>query len=135
MDAASVEVCGLPGGLIANPPGLDRVRRIVVAFDSGNGVVVGVHADTLEVLWTRDLDHAAHPLMLPATGEVVLGDFSREVGVEEVVVLDVTTGEERGRVSTQSLVQSVVFPAFGDGGEVYWTSFMTLSRIAVAPPA
>ena len=135
LEARSVEVCGLPGGLIANPPGIDRVRRIVVAFDSGNGVVVGVHADTLEVLWTRDLDHAAHPLMLPATGEVVLGDFSREVGVEDVVVLDVTTGEERGRVSTQSLVQSVVFPAFGDGGEVYWTSFMTLSRIAVAPPA
>jgi hypothetical protein len=126
---SSVEVCGQPGGLIANPPGLDVGRRIVVAFDSGNGVVAGIHADSLEVLWRIELDHAAHPLMLPATGEVVLGDFRREVGVEDVVVLDVTTGAERGRAATGSLVQSVVFPAVGEDASVYWTSFMTVSRV------
>lgn len=133
QEAQSVQVCGLPRGLIANPPGLDPVRRIVVAFDSGNGVVVGVHADSLEILWRRELNHAAHPLMLPASGEVVLGDFSRDVGVEDVVVLDVTTGTERARASTESMVQSVVFPALDDTGAIYWTSFMTVSRIAAGP--
>ncbi len=33
------EVCGQPGGLIANPPLVDEDRRIVVGFDSGNGVL------------------------------------------------------------------------------------------------
>ena len=31
------EVCGRPGGLIANPPLVDEQRRIVVGYDSGNG--------------------------------------------------------------------------------------------------
>ena len=33
------EVCGLPGGLIANPPLIDPRRRIAVGYDSGNGVM------------------------------------------------------------------------------------------------
>ena len=129
-EATSVEICGRPGGLIANPPALDPTRRIAVGYDSGNGVVTAVHADTLEVMWTIDLDHACHPLVLPATGELVLADFSREVGVEHVVVLDIETGTEKGRAATESLVQSPVFPAMGFGRDLYWVSFMTVSRIA-----
>ena len=132
--STSVEICGRPGGLIANPPALDRTRRICVGYDSGNGVVTAVHADTLAPLWSIDLDHACHPLMLPATGELVLGDFDRAVGVEQVVVLDVATGAEKGRVATESLVQSPVFPAMGFGRDLYWVSFMTVSRIAASGP-
>ena len=131
---SSVEICGRPGGLIANPPALEPTRRIAVGYDSGNGVVTAVHADTLEPLWSIDLDHASHPLVLPATGELVMADFDRAVGVEHVVVLDLATGAEKGRVATESLLQSPVFPAVGFGRDLYWVTFMTVSRIAASGP-
>ncbi len=130
----SVEICGRAGGLITNPPALDPTRRIAVGYDSGNGVVTAVHADTLEVLWSIDLDHACHPLVLPATGELVMADFDRAVGVEHVVVLDLATGIEKGRVATESLLQSPVFPAMGFGRDLYWVTFMTVSRVAASGP-
>ena len=127
--ASSAEVCGLPGGLIANPPALDPRRRIVVGFDSGNSIVTAFDADELRVLWSVHLGHGSHPVVLPDAGEVVLSDFDRGRGTEDVVVLDIETGEERGRASTASPVQSVVFPAVGSTGAVYWVSFFSLSRI------
>jgi len=48
-------------------------------------------------------------------------------------VLDVETGAERGRASVPSLFQSVLFPCPGWSRDVYYCSFATLARIAVAP--
>lgn len=127
----SAEVCGLGGGIITNPPAVDPTRRIAVGYDSGNGVVTAFHADSLERLWTIELDHACHPLVFPDTGELVMADFTREVGVEQVVVLDIETGAERGRVATESMLQSPLFPSVGTGRDLYWVSFMTISRIFV----
>ena len=65
------EVCGLPGGLIANPPVVDTDRRIVVGYDSGNGVVTAFDVDddgTLTRRWWRQLDHAASSAAVPAHG-------------------------------------------------------------------
>ncbi len=129
-EASSAEVCGLPGGLIANPPAFDHVRRILVGYDSGNGVVSAFDADTLEKRWTISLDHACHPLSFTDTGEVLLAHFDRAVGIEQVVIVDIETGEELGRADTPSLVQSPVFPAPGFSRDVYWVSFMSLTRIA-----
>ncbi|MSY08707.1 MAG: hypothetical protein F2721_06070, partial [Actinobacteria bacterium] len=39
------EICGLPDGIIANPPVVDTQRQIVVGFDSGNGVISGFDYD------------------------------------------------------------------------------------------
>jgi hypothetical protein len=98
----------------------------------------------------------------PATGELVLGDFhgpavnrtqaARAVGRrtsavmrraalrrlatrgsrEDVVVVDIESGAERGRAPVPTLLQSVVFPAPGFGRDLYWCSMTTLARIAVA---
>ena len=133
-EATSAEVCGLPGGLIANPPALDPERRIVVGFDSGNSIVTAFDADDLRQLWTIRLGHGSHPIVLPDAGEVVLSDFDRARGTEDVVVVDVETGDERGRASTKSPVQSVVFPAVGSSGALYWVSFLSLSRIEAVTP-
>lgn len=126
------EVCGLPGGLIANPPLVDEDRRIVVGYDSGNGVVAGfdVAADgTLAPRWRRDQDHACHPLLFPDTGVVVTGDHDGERMADQVVALDVVTGTELGRADTGSPLQSVVFPATDGDGTVYAASMSTLARV------
>ena len=51
-----VEVCGEPGGLIANPPVIDVDRSIAVAYDSGNAVMAAFSIapdGTLAPRWQR----------------------------------------------------------------------------------
>lgn len=121
-----VEVCGHAGGLVANPPVVDEERRVVVGYDSGNGVLAGFDLDSLAVRWRRDQDHASHLLLYEGTGELVTGDHT------DVVILDVSTGEELARADSGSPVQSVLFPAPGFGRDVYVCSFLTVTRVAVA---
>jgi outer membrane protein assembly factor BamB len=121
------EVCGLPGGLVANPPVVDEDRGVVVGYDSGNGVVVGFDLRTLEQRWRRDQDHASHLLLYEATGELVTGDGT------DVVVLDVTTGDELARADTGAGIQSVLFPAPGASRDFYVCTLVSVSRVAVIP--
>jgi hypothetical protein len=126
------EVCGRPGGLIANPPLVDPTRGIVVGFDSGNGALVGfdLGADgTLSRRWARQQHHAAHLLLFPGSGELVTADHDGTRMAEQVVVLDIASGEELGRADTGSPLQSAVFPAPGWDRDAYLTSFSTLTRI------
>ncbi len=130
------EICGLPGGLIANPPAVDAARRIVVGYDSGNGVVAAFRFDEEGVttpLWRRDLNHAAHPVLFADTGELVLFDHDAARGADQAVVLQIETGDELARVDTGSPVQSVVFPAPGFTRDLYVCSFTTLTHITPTP--
>lgn len=161
-----VEVCGLPHGAVTDPPLIDPHRRIAVAYDSANGVVqafrYGDHGSGLTPLWRRELGHAAHMILFPDTGELVLHDFhgpafnrtrlGRAVGRrataiirrpwlralatksshDEVLVVDIEYGTERGRARVPSLMQSVVFPAPGFDRDLYWCSMTTIARVAVA---
>jgi hypothetical protein len=162
-DVESVEVCGLPRGAVTDPPLYDEARRIAVGYDSANGVVQAFRFDErLGPLWRRELSHAAHMLLYPESGELVLHDFKgpaffrtragRALGRrltfavrndalrprlarlsrDEVVVLDIESGEERGRAPVPTVMQSVVFPAPGFGRDLYWITMSTIARIAVA---
>jgi outer membrane protein assembly factor BamB len=126
------EVCGQPGGLIANPPVVDEQRGIAVGYDTGNGVVTAFDigpGGSLTRRWTRHQDHGSHLVLLPDAGQVVTGDHDGVAG-EHLVVLDIETGDEVVRVPTGSPVQSVLFPAVGWDGELYLCSFTTVSRIS-----
>jgi len=127
------EVCGRPGGLIANPPVVDEARRIVVGYDSANAVLAAFTVDAdgaTHPRWTRTQDHACHPLLLPASGALVTDDHDPDRGADQVVVLDIETGDERLRVDSGSPWQSVLFPAVGFSDDVYLCSFTTLTRVA-----
>lgn len=124
-EVATVEVCGLPGGLVANPPVVDEARGVVVGYDSGNGVLAGFDLDTLDVRWRHDQDHGGHLLLYTATGEVVTGDHA------DVVVRDVATGDELARVDAGMGIQSVLFPCPGDQRDFYVCTFLGVSRVAV----
>ncbi|MBI4935472.1 MAG: hypothetical protein HY828_16450 [Actinobacteria bacterium] len=129
------EVCGLPGGLIANPPAVDTERHIAVGYDSGNGVVSAFRFGddgVLTPLWQRAMNHAAHPLLLADTGELVLCDHDAARNAEQVVVLRIETGEELARADTGSPVQSVLFGAPGFDRDLYLCSFTTVSRVTVS---
>jgi sugar lactone lactonase YvrE len=132
------EICGLPNGVVANPPSVDPARGIAVGFDSGNGVLAAFDVDpgteqgrTMTPRWSRQQDHACHMIRFPDTGELVTADHDRERMADQIVVLDIETGDELGRVDTGGPVQSVVFPAAGFDRDLYVCSFTTLSRVRV----
>jgi hypothetical protein len=131
------EVCGRPGGVVANPPTVDVARGVAVGFDSGNGVLAGFRfgegsaGGALTGAWSHPQGHGCHMLRYGDTGEVVTNDHVPDVG-DHVVLRDIETGEEKGRVASGSPVQSVLFPCPGWGRDLYLSSFTTLSRISVA---
>ncbi len=123
-DVAFAEICGAPGGLVANPPVVDETRGVVVGYDSGNGVMTAFDIETLVPRWTRRQDHASHLLLFGSSGELVTGDHA------DVVILDVATGDELARADTTTGIQSVLFPAPGFADDFYLCSFMGVSRVA-----
>ncbi len=130
------EVCGRAGGLIANPPVVDVDRAIAVGYDSGNAEMTAFDIapdGALSPRWQRHQHHGGHLLLDPVTGALVTGDFDAGRRADQVVILDITTGDELARADTGSPVQSVLFPAAGFGNDVYLCTFTTVTRVSVAP--
>lgn len=133
-DVQAIEVSGLSHGAITNPPLVDARRRIVVAYDSANAVLRAWHFDleeqVLHPLWWREpFGAASHMILYPDTGELVVNDHQ---GLREsLVVLDIGSGRELGRVRTAGLMQGVVFPSPGFGRDFYWSSMDRLTRVYV----
>jgi hypothetical protein len=133
-DHQALDICGLGGGSITNPPLVDPRRHIVLGYDSANRFLQAwrFEAGTRQLvpIWQRHpFGCASHMLLYPASGEVVINDY-RRLG-EEVVVLDIETGTERGRVRVGGLMQGVVFPSPGWGRDFYWSSMGRFSRVYV----
>ena len=133
-DHSSAEICGLPGGLIANPPLVDPGRGIAVGYDSSNGVISAfdVAGGVIGPLrWQRLQHHASHLLASSDLGELVTFDFNAGAGVDELVVLSIDTGEELARSATDSPVQSVLSPSPGRDRSIYYCSLTTVAKISV----
>lgn len=133
-DHQALPVSGLAGGSITNPPLYDAKRRVVVGHDAANRVLQAWRFDedrrTLAPLWRKSpFGMASHALLYPDSGELVVNDYRR--GAEEVVVLDISSGNELGRVRSGGLTQGVVFPSPGWGRDCYWSSMGRLARIFV----
>jgi hypothetical protein len=117
-------------------------------------------AGALAPLWQRPLATAGHLIRFADTGALLAYDFrapavfrtrafravSRRLApiaarpamrqrltratYEDVVLLDIETGEERARAAIPTMFQSVVFPAPGWSNDVYYCSFSTIARVA-----
>ena len=130
-------ISGLPGGAITNPPLIDRQRQIVVAFDSANRHLrawqIKAHASEphrveLQALWHHsNFGAASHLLLMADTGELCVNDYTRFK--EDLVVLDIETGQEKSRTPTGGQMQGVVFPSLGWHRDIYWCSMDRLARI------
>ena len=87
-----------PNGIVANPPAIDAGRGIAVGYDSANGVLAAfdIVADgTTTPRWPRTQHHGCHPILYPDTGELVTDDHDGERMMDQIVVLDIETGEEQ----------------------------------------
>ncbi len=132
---AAWEVSGLPGGSITNPPLVDVQQRIVLGYDSANRFLrawrFGDATQDMQPLWHKpDFGVASHMVLFAERGQVLLNDYRR--WGEEVVLLDIETGAEQGRVRVGGISQGVVFPSVGWHGDVYWSSMGRFSRVFAA---
>ena len=117
--------------LVSNPPCIDEERQVAIGYDSAHGVVSAFAFDNSSTpLWSKQLNHAMHPILLKEEGIVMMNDYRVETGLEDIVLLDVMTGEELHRVTTESPLQSVIFGSCGFSNDLYVCSFSHVSRIS-----
>ena len=130
------EVCGLPERHRRQPA---RDRRAPAASRSGTTAPTACSPRSTSTptarstpRWRREQHHACHPILYPDTGELVTADHDGDRFMDQLVVLDIETGEEKARVDTGSPLQSAVFLAPGFGRDLYYVAFPCVSRVTVA---
>lgn len=130
-DTQAIEPFGTPGGGIIAPPVHVPEHDMAIAWDSVNGGLAGVStADGgLDVAWHLDVRPSMQPVVYPDSGEMVINDFTT-AGSDDLVVVDVATGELIDRVRTGSTIGNGMFlTADGDGG-VFYCSTLTVAHVA-----
>ena len=118
------------------PPLFDPTRDILVHFDSMNGWVVAHRlADEPVELWRREYRNFAQMIVWADTGELLIEDSDIPEmmgGVADhgsVVIVDIETGEERGRAATGGAALGM-FAGPGFSGDAYVCSLLgSISRI------
>lgn len=128
-----LEPFGLPRGSIFSPPAFDPVRSIAVAFDTGNGWLGAWRyaADGApERLWSRPCRISMQLVLFLDTGELMVNDFQR--GRDELVLFDLVTGAEKGRVATDSETANGMFLSTGWNRDVMYCSIGSIARVFVA---
>ena len=104
-DCSSVDAFtpfGLSGGGHAASPLYVQDRKIILAFDTNNrktGAWRFNGPGEYEKLWVHDIGNSNQVFYYPDTGEVMLDDVLEDNNVDAVVV-DIETGQEKGRVAT-----------------------------------
>jgi len=128
-DIQSVAPFGTPGGGIIAPPVYVPEHKMCIAWDSVNGGLAGISdADgDLKVRWTVDARPSMQPVVFPKTGELVINDF--KPGDDQLIVVDIPTGEVIDRVSTGSHIANGMFLTPGGDRDIYYCSTYAVARV------
>ena len=68
------------------------------------------------------------PVVFPESGEVVINDFTDE-GIDDLIVVDVATGNILDRVPTGSRIANGMFLSAGGHRDVWYCTTLTLSHV------
>ena len=129
-DVRSIEPFGTPGGGIIAPPVDVPEHGVAIAWDSINGGIAGVDTtgDELAVRWHLDARASMQPVVFPESGELVINDFT-DAGHDELIVVDVASGEVLDRVGTGSRIANGMFLTAGGDRDVFYCTTTTLARV------
>lgn len=130
-DVLAIEPFGTPGGGIIAPPVHVPESQMAIAWDSINGGLAGISTaeGALEVAWQLDVRPSMQPVVFPESGELVINDFTAD-GSDDVIVVDITSGELVDRVPTGSRIANGMFLTAGGARDVFYCSTLFLSRIS-----
>ena len=141
-DVEVIEPFGTPGGGIIAPPvhvpEVSPGRDMAIAWDSINGGLAGVEIergtdDEMRVAWHLDVRPSMQPVVYPESGEVVINDFRAGPDggppSDDIVVVDITTGELIDRVATGSRVANGMFLSAAGGRRLLYASTTAVAMV------
>jgi hypothetical protein len=126
------------------PPLYDPTRQILVHYDTIGRMVVAhkYHGPgALSFLWKQPFCNSVQMMLYPASGELVLEDSphvlqQRDIDTGALVVVDIKTGEEKGRAPFGDKGTMGMFLCPGFGRDFYGCSIAgTVARVYVEEEA
>ena len=117
------------GGIIAPPVNIPELN-MCVAWDSINGGIAGISysEEELEVSWKKDLRATMQPVVFPDSQELVINHY--EKGRDQIVVLDILSGEILSQVDVNSSLANGMFLTPGNNRDIFYCSTGAFSRIS-----
>jgi hypothetical protein len=102
---------------------------MAIAWDTVNGGLAGIDtSDGLAVHWHLDVRPTMQPVVFPESGELVINDFTRH-GTDDLVVVDIRSGELLDRVDTGSRIANGMFLTPGGNRDVFYCTTLTVARV------
>ena len=117
------------GGIIAPPVHVPEWDR-AVCWDSIRGGLAGVDTSGggLSLAWSLPVRPSMQPVVFPDSGELVINDFT-EAGSDDLIVVDLKSGELLDRVSTGSRIANGMFLSPGGDRDVFYCSTLGFARV------
>ena len=104
---------------------IDTLTGIIIGQDQANRKVAAYQIDQndqLQYLWEKDYGISGTSFIAENTSLLYLNDFDYTEGIDYLVVLDLFTGNELGRIKTPATAPSIATPGIGTYNDFYYCS-------------
>ena len=128
-DKTSIEPFDKEGGGIIAPPVNVPEYEMCIAWDSINGGLAGISTidRKLAVSWQLDMRPTMQPVVFPESGELVINNF--ENGEDELIVVDIATGELLSRAKVNARLANGMFLTPGFNRDIFYCTTGTFSKV------
>ena len=128
-DKNAIEPFDKEGGGIIAPPVNVPEYEICIAWDSINGGLAGISTTDrkLAVSWQLDMRPTMQPVVFPESGELVINNF--ENGEDELIVVDIATGELLSRAKVNARLANGMFLTPGFNRDIFYCTTGTFSKV------
>ena len=116
------------GGIIAPPVNIPEYKTCI-AWDSINGGLAGISTidRKLAVSWQLDVRPTMQPVVFPESGELVINNF--ENGEDELIVVDIASGELLSRAKVNARLANGMFLTPGVNKDIFYCTTGTFSKV------
>ena len=128
-EKTSIEPFDKEGGGIIAPPVNVPEYEMCIAWDSINGGLAGISTTDrkLAVSWQLDMRPTMQPIIFPDSGELVINNF--ENGEDELIVVDIATGELFSRAKVNARLANGMFLTPGFNRDIFYCTTGTFSKV------
>jgi hypothetical protein len=128
-EKTSIEPFDKEGGGIIAPPVNVPEYEMCIAWDSINGGLAGISTSNrkLAVSWHLDMRPTMQPIIFPDSGELVINNF--ENGEDELIVVDIATGELFSRAKVNARLANGMFLTPGFNRDIFYCTTGTFSKV------